>query len=54
MISSQTAAKFLSALPFWISFLLIPVLWERPGNIKPLVRLIQAYIRIGAAQVIFF
>ena len=34
-------------------FLLIPVLWERPGNIKPLVRLIQAYIRIGAAQVIF-
>jgi exportin-2 (importin alpha re-exporter) len=34
-------------------FLLIPVLWERPGNIKPLVRLIQAYIRIGAAQVIY-
>jgi len=33
-------------------FLLIPVLWERPGNIKPLVRLIQAYIRIGAAQVV--
>ena len=32
-------------------FLLIPVLWERPGNIKPLVRLIQAYIRIGSAQV---
>ena len=35
-------------------FLLIPVLWERPGNIKPLVRLIQAYIRIGAAQVNYF
>ena len=32
-------------------FLLIPVLWERQGNIKPLVRLIQAYIRIGSAQV---
>ena len=27
MISSDTAAKFQSALPFWISFLLIPVIW---------------------------
>ena len=33
-------------------FLLIPALWEQSGNIRPLVRLIQAYIRIGAAQVI--
>lgn len=33
-------------------FLLIPILWERPGNIKPLVRLIQAYIRIGSGQVV--
>lgn len=33
-------------------FLLNPVLWERTGNIRPLVRLIQAYIRVGAAQVI--
>ena len=32
-------------------FLLMPVLWDRPANIKPLVRLIQAYIRIGPAQV---
>ena len=27
MISSQTAAKLQSALPFWISFLLIPAIW---------------------------
>ena len=33
-------------------FLLIPVLWERTGNIRPLVRLIQAYVRISAAQVV--
>ncbi len=33
-------------------FLLVPVLWERPGNIKALVRLIQAYIRVGPGQVV--
>jgi alkane 1-monooxygenase len=27
MISSDTAAKVQSALPFWISFLLIPAVW---------------------------
>ena len=26
-------------------FLLMPVLWENRGNIQPLVRLIQAYVR---------
>ncbi|BFY99292.1 hypothetical protein BsWGS_02332 [Bradybaena similaris] len=31
--------------------LLAPVLWERPGNIPPLVRLIQAYIHKGADQI---
>jgi exportin-2 (importin alpha re-exporter) len=33
-------------------FLLVPDLWERPGNVKALVRLIQSYIRVGAAQVV--
>ena len=33
-------------------FLLMPVLWDRPGNITPLVRLIQAYISRGARQII--
>lgn len=32
--------------------LLSPVLWERPGNIHPLVRLIQAYVEKGAQQVV--
>uniref|UniRef100_A0A023GFX0 Exportin-2 n=1 Tax=Amblyomma triste TaxID=251400 RepID=A0A023GFX0_AMBTT len=31
--------------------LLAPVLWERPGNIHPLVRLLQAFIERGAAQI---
>jgi exportin-2 (importin alpha re-exporter) len=31
-------------------FLLIPVLWERPGNIHALVRLLQAYISRGPQQ----
>ncbi|XP_050045911.2 exportin-2 [Dermacentor andersoni] len=32
--------------------LLAPVLWERPGNIHPLVRLLQAFIERGAAQIL--
>lgn len=31
--------------------LLTPLLWERPGNIPPLVRLLQAYISKGANQI---
>ncbi|CAL1529016.1 unnamed protein product [Lymnaea stagnalis] len=31
--------------------LLAPVLWERPGNIPPLVRLLQAYIHKGSGQI---
>jgi exportin-2 (importin alpha re-exporter) len=31
--------------------LLLPVLWERPGNIPPLVRLLQAYIEKGAQRI---
>ena len=33
-------------------FLLVPLLWERPANIHPLVRLIQAFISRGPAQVV--
>lgn len=32
--------------------LLAPVLWERPGNIHPLVRLLQAFIERGSAQIL--
>ena len=31
--------------------LLQPVLWERTGNIPPLVRLLQAYLEKGAATI---
>ena len=31
--------------------LLTPLLWERPGNIPPLVRLLQAFIEKGAKQI---
>uniref|UniRef100_T1J763 Exportin-2 n=1 Tax=Strigamia maritima TaxID=126957 RepID=T1J763_STRMM len=33
-------------------FLLAPSLWERPGNIHPLVRLLQAYIEKGVERII--
>lgn len=32
--------------------LLVPVLWERPANVHPLIRLLQAYIQIGSRQVV--
>ena len=32
--------------------LLVPVLWERPANIQPLVRLLQAFVQIGKHQVL--
>lgn len=31
--------------------LLQPILWERTGNIPPLVRLLQAYLEKGAATI---
>nr|CAD7591160.1 unnamed protein product [Timema genevievae] len=39
--------------PYMVLFpcLLSPVLWERPGNIHPLVRLLQAFIRTAAQQI---
>ncbi|XP_063967955.1 exportin-2-like [Lytechinus pictus] len=33
-------------------YLLVPVLWERQGNIPPLVRLLQAIIEKGAASIV--
>lgn len=41
-------------VPYWelYQFLLSPVLWERSGNIHPLVRLITAYItRVNPAEI---
>jgi exportin-2 (importin alpha re-exporter) len=33
-------------------FLLTPVLWEKPGNVHPLVRLLRSYVAKGSAQVV--
>jgi len=33
-------------------FLIMPLLWERPANIHPLVRLLQAFISRGTSQVV--
>jgi hypothetical protein len=32
-------------------YLLVPILWDRPGNIPPLVRLLQAYIEKASAKI---
>lgn len=41
-------SAYLALLPC----LLAPVLWERPGNVKPLVRLLQAAIVLGPLQIV--
>jgi exportin-2 (importin alpha re-exporter) len=33
-------------------FLLAPVLWDKPGNIHPLVRLLRSYITKGSQQIV--
>lgn len=39
--------------PYWALFpcLLAPALWDRPGNVTPLIRLICAFIRQGSQQI---
>lgn len=40
--------------PYWALFpcLLSPALWDRSGNVTPLIRLLCAFIRKGSAQII--
>ncbi|XP_067624809.1 exportin-2 [Eurosta solidaginis] len=40
--------------PYWALFpcLLVPALWDRPGNVTPLIRLITAFIRQGSSQIL--
>jgi exportin-2 (importin alpha re-exporter) len=45
--AGQVPGPYMELFPF----LLAPVLWERPGNITPLVRLIQAYVAKGPQQI---
>ncbi|XP_037928334.1 exportin-2 [Teleopsis dalmanni] len=39
--------------PYWQLFpcLLSPTLWDRPGNVKPLIRLLNAFIKQGPSQI---
>lgn len=39
--------------PYWALFpcLLSPALWDRPGNVTPLIRLVCAFIRRGSPQI---
>ncbi|XP_071494645.1 exportin-2-like [Diadema antillarum] len=50
MLESRTECPppYMALFPF----LLVPVLWERPGNIPPLVRLLQAIIEKGAGGIV--
>ncbi|XP_053200432.1 exportin-2-like [Panonychus citri] len=46
--SSPVPAHYIEIFPH----LLVPILWDRPGNIHPLVRLLQAYIEKCSQQII--
>lgn len=39
--------------PYWALFpcLVAPTLWERPGNVTPLIRLIIAFIKLGSPKI---
>lgn len=45
--SNSIPASYMALFPH----LLQPVLWERTGNIPPLVRLLQAYLEKGGATI---
>lgn len=42
--------------PYWALFpcLLAPALWDRSGNVTPLIRLLTAFIRKGSEQIVSF
>lgn len=46
--SGAIAEPYMQLLPC----LLAPVLWERPANISPLVRLLCAFLKQAAPQVV--
>lgn len=47
MHTSSIPSSYMALFPH----LLQPVLWERTGNIPPLVRLLQAYLEKGGASI---
>ncbi|KAH9496808.1 Exportin-2 [Bulinus truncatus] len=51
MLIEQHQGKIPETYMALFPHLLAPVLWERPGNIPPLVRLLQSYISKGSEQI---
>lgn len=55
MLALLLEQRLTTAIPevYWALFpcLMSPTLWDRPGNVTPLIRLICAFIRQGAQQV---
>lgn len=47
MHKNEIPSSYMALFPH----LLQPVLWERTGNIPPLVRLLQAYLERGASTI---
>lgn len=47
---SQIPEPYMALFPFLLS----PLLWDRPGNVTPLIRLICAYIRQGSGQIVAY
>lgn len=46
--SGKVSEPYMQLLPC----LLAPVLWERPANISPLVRLLSAFVSQAPAQIV--
>lgn len=53
LLEMREEAKTAIPEPYWALFpcLLAPALWDRSGNVTPLIRLLSAFIRQGSAQI---
>lgn len=54
LLEMREEAKTAIPEPYWALFpcLLSPALWDRSGNVTPLIRLLSAFIRQGSAQIV--
>lgn len=54
LLEMREEAKSAIPEPYWALFpcLLSPALWDRSGNVTPLIRLLSAFIRQGSAQIV--
>lgn len=53
LLEMREEAKTPIPEPYWQLFpcLLAPALWDRSGNVTPLIRLLSAFIRLGSTQI---